>query len=603
MTENGASSTARRWTEAQRLAIEHPGGDLLISAAAGSGKTAVLAERCARLVCAAPVEGVAPTGVENLLVLTFTEAAAAEMRTRIGEALRARLRDRTLAGHRWLRRQLAMIDRAGISTLHAFCMRTLRQHFHEAAVDPGFEIMDEEEARLLRDEVLDELIVRWHKLPETAETGLNAGRFTAFFEDYAQGRELSLREMILKTHRMLASTADPAAYVAAARRTYGDNAEETLRRFSSQTLMQRVRRVRIKAQRARDEVAAVPEAGAMRAGLDAALGALDEAAEMLADGAAVWGKIREMVGYKWPVCKSLKEMDDFEGFKKRTWEAVKDAMKDLAAEFAGDGAVMLRELRELAVPLETLLALTVEFQEAFTTAKRGVVAEGEERGSGGGARLDFADLERLALDLLTRPGSLAAAELRQKYHHVLVDEFQDINPLQAALLEAIRDPARFNNGGNLFAVGDIKQSIYAFRLAQPELFLRREREARAFDATRGAGDTEGARKFIALQHNFRSQAKLLEVMNRIFERIITPEVVGLDYSQGHELKAGNVGAGGETEGLAMLDGRPVELHLAAMDGESEEEGGRAGRGGGGGGGESVGDGGGSGDGGGADCGG
>ena len=209
------AKTDVRWTEQQRRAIEHGGGDLLVSAAAGSGKTAVLAERCARLVCE---EGEGSCGVEGLLVLTFTDAAANEMRERIARAIRARLTDgvkRSGERVRWLRRQAAMVERATISTLHAFCARVLRQHFSEAGIDPAFELMDEEESRLMREEALEEVLARWHGL-----SGAEAVGFADFFEAYAQGKDGDCREMVLRVHQMLASTADPAGYVAASRKMY-----------------------------------------------------------------------------------------------------------------------------------------------------------------------------------------------------------------------------------------------------------------------------------------------------------------------------------------------------------------------------------------------
>src|SRR3954469_26026901 len=175
----------REWTEPQLAAIEHVAGDLLVSAAAGSGKTAVLAERCARLVCDLRAEF--RTGVENLLVVTFTEAAAAEMRTRIAQAIDRTQRAQSAGGipeeqRAWLRRQATMVDRASISTLHAFCARTLRQHFHEADVDPAFEVMDEDEARLLREEVLEQLMAKWHSTPPGGTGALSRERFLRLFE-------------------------------------------------------------------------------------------------------------------------------------------------------------------------------------------------------------------------------------------------------------------------------------------------------------------------------------------------------------------------------------------------------------------------------------
>src|SRR5262249_1235310 len=162
------------------------------------------------------------------------------------------------------------------------------------------------------------------------------------------------------------------------------------------------------------------------------------------------------------------------------------------------------DLLSLAGPMETLILLTEEFQQAFTEAKR---AEN---------RLDFDDLERFTLTLLSSPGNHAASELRRQYRHVLVDEFQDINPLQAALPDSVLNPASIQNTGTLFVVGDVKQSIYGFRLAEPGLFIERERIARA------APRPSGTHSFLTLPHNFRSQSKLLETMNGIFSRMLTP---------------------------------------------------------------------------------
>ncbi len=230
MTQPNQPISTRQWTPDQQRAIAHEGGDVLVSAAAGSGKTAVLAERCARLVCESPqsgggVAGQERTGVENLLVLTFTDAAANEMKSRIAAAIRGKIQE---AVHNspgdlaWLRRQAAMVDRASISTLHAFCARVLRAHFHEARIDPGFEVIDNEEASLLREEVLDDLLAKMHRPP----AGPEAEAFTVFFEAYADGRDDRCRRLILLLYEMLASTAEPGKFLANARAVYaGDGAD------------------------------------------------------------------------------------------------------------------------------------------------------------------------------------------------------------------------------------------------------------------------------------------------------------------------------------------------------------------------------------------
>jgi ATP-dependent helicase/nuclease subunit A len=451
-----------RWTDAQRAAIEHLGGDLIVSAAAGSGKTAVLAERCARLVCSMEGGEGSRCGVENLLVLTFTEAAAGEMRTRIGEAVADRLR---CAGkesrldpdeERWLRRQAAMIDRASISTLHAFCARVLRQHFHEAGVDPAFEVMDEDEARLLQDEVLDGLIARWHRLaPQDIDGAVTGGGFDSFFEAHAQGRESECARIILQVYRMLATTEDPDAFKRSTRRIYGEDAHETVRQYSQQTLMGRLKLARLVARRAYDEVRPLLDSDqTMVKGLQDAVLVIQDAIELLEDkGTKAWPFIVTQLTYKWMKLNRIDSISDFAGLKDRTWEEVKQVFKETAKLFTRDPAQMVQELKSLLPFLETLLAMVEQFERTYTDAKRA------------DNRLDFADLEQLALNLLKSPTSHAAAELRERFVHVLVDEFQDINPLQAALLDAVRHPARFNAAGNLFVVGEFMKSFYVFGLA------------------------------------------------------------------------------------------------------------------------------------------
>jgi ATP-dependent helicase/nuclease subunit A len=548
------------WTESQLAAITHPGGDLIVSAAAGSGKTAVLAERCARLVC-----GGKGCGVENLLVLTFTEAAAAEMKARIAAAIAGKLKEganRAAGDERWLRRQAAMIDRANISTLHAFCARILRQHFHEAGVDPAFEVMDQDEASLLQEEILQSLIAKWHKLPPGLDpaAGVTAERFEDIFERYAQGSEGACGALVLGLHRMLATTESPERFKERARRAFGEDAAETVEQYSSDALMGRLKEARLVAQRAHDEVSGLlnDDKEDMVVGLREALLQISESIDDLRDlGLKAWPYLATKLKYKWMRLYEVEHVSDFAGLKARTWQEVKDTFQETARLFQQDPQRMVADLKSLAAPLEALLAMGEAFDAAYGEAKR---AQNQ---------LDFADLERYALNLLRAPGSLAAVALREQFRHVLVDEFQDINPLQEALLEAVRHPGRFDGRGNLFVVGDVKQSIYGFRLAEPELFITREKAALASDASGTL-----PRRHVALQENFRSHLRLLEVMNAVFRRVLTPEVVGVDYAHGHELR------GGKTDQADAL----AEVHLAAPDaaaddadeveesGEAEEEG-------------------------------
>src|SRR4051812_16269891 len=199
----GASPSLARsdqtWTPEQQRAIRTTGHSLLVSAAAGSGKTAVLAERCAYLVCEAPQ----PCSVDELLVVTFTNAAANEMRDRIERVLRDRLEkqhDPRLA------RQLALIERAQISTLHGFCSRVLKQNFHLLGIDPNFTTLDEEEAVLLRGEVARDLFADRY-------AGKDAGDFQKFVDQYGNGNDEPLMQRVIRTHELLSSTLDPKTWI------------------------------------------------------------------------------------------------------------------------------------------------------------------------------------------------------------------------------------------------------------------------------------------------------------------------------------------------------------------------------------------------------
>jgi len=547
----------RRWTAAQQAVIDHVAGDLLVSAAAGSGKTAVLAERCARLVT---MDGPQRTTVERLLVLTFTDAAAAEMRSRIAGAIRqkiAALRDvpGQAADRRALLGQSAQIERASISTLHAFCARTLRNYFHEVGLDPAFEILDEEEARLLRDEILNDLLVRYHQL---SATDPRATPFAEFYEAYAQGRDSAVKEFIGAIHAMLASLKDPAGWLAEARLAYTPaGATRLLAQYAARI----ARQLDMLGARCTRDMAELRRAGVapLAAYLEGFAALLAQAAPRLAADPTAWDAVaNEINAFEFPTIRRPKEFpaDEWDVHKEATFGKLKPRLKELQQfTFALPRQRLIDDLVRLAGPLEILLQMTHDFQEAYRTVKM------QQN------RLDFSDLERCTFDLLAAPGAAARADLRQRYDHILVDEFQDINPLQAAILETLRDPHQHGGRGNLFVVGDIKQSIYGFRLADPQLFAQMEIQRRACT-------THTA--LIALQNNFRSLPPLLANLNALFGRLLTPGVAGIDYPQGHELfppptAAAIPPAPAPLPPVTPFTGTPIEFHIALTEGSADAE--------------------------------
>lgn len=536
--------TTPRWTAAQQAAIDHLGGDLLISAAAGSGKTATLAERCARLVAGGHC------GVDALLVLTFTDAAANEMRSRIALALASTESSANAplfgAAQKRFVQQAALVQRAAISTLHSFCARILRQYFHDLNIDPAFELIAPEEAGMLRQEILSEVIARWHIGAQTKEPF--ATHFADFFEAYAQSRDSALSDLIERLYAMLASTADPARWKRDARcRFDAAGIELTLDSIARTTLAGRLQELFDQGTRAHDVLTDRAITGPLLTNVQTLLSITDSAVRVLqAEGFAAWGKLPGMLPDEWETIRTPKEgPDDFGALKKTCWESCRDVYrKILEGFFIADAATMRADLHNMVPHIDTLLALVEDFDRTFTAAKRDQ------------NRLDFNDLERLALSLLTSESSLARVELRERFDYILVDEFQDINPLQAALLDAVRSDTKHAGTGNLFVVGDVKQSIYGFRLAEPRLFIERERRARTVPNA-----------FIALANNFRTQPALLTIMNALLERLLTPTVAEVDYRQGHALQGPEISRPLPSE-PGLLTGEPLEILLVTTRDES-----------------------------------
>ncbi len=544
------SATPIPWTDAQRAGITTVGTGLLVPAAAGSGKTAVLAERCAYLVCDAPPPH--RCDVDELLVLTFTRPAAAEMRHRIDAAIRRRIAaapregEENDAERERLAAQLLLIDRAQVSTLHTFCSRLLRRHFQRVGLDPNFTLLDEEEANLLRRDVARALF-------DGQYDGGGADAFADLIDRWSNENDAALIERVIALHELLTSVPDPERWRAdaAARvreaagsavgsgKGSGGLEETALGRVLAGALAEELRGLLGRCDRASEtagRVAGLEKYVAHLAGLrpviERWLGAA-EAGEL----AALAGAVAGFEPGKQHKAPTITNPPAEKGVVYAEIKSIKEAMRAGAvAELCRLSAAEWRAtMAEVADPTALLLDLAGEFGRRYDAAKGAMRA------------VDFADLERLALRLLTDPAARVAESLHREFRHVLVDEYQDINAVQDELL------ARMSTGDNLFRVGDVKQSIYRFRLAEPARFLA------LYDGLR-RGEVAGG--LIPLSANFRSRGPLLEVVNRTFGMLMTEAAAEIDYADGHALVAGldYGGAPGEVAGRAFA-GAPVELHL------------------------------------------
>ena len=505
------------WTDQQRDAITDRGHSLIVCAAAGSGKTAVLVERIVQLVR----EG---CPIENMLVVTFTNAAAGEMRQRIGEALGKAAREEPALGE-----QVMALSRASISTLHRFCGNLLREHFQALSIDPGFRIGDEQECGVLSHQAMEDAVYSCY------EVGSDA--FLAADRCYTQ-EELS--ELAFALHRFMMTRPDPWAFLSRAQEMVRMTGEAFEQSPAARLLADFAgRRLEHLCANARETLALCegengPLHYAAACGMDVQLTAdLAEAAKggYTALHDALHGVTFAALGRK----KKTDVFDeDIADRVKARRDALKKAVADLQTAFALTMEDAAADIRMTAAPLDGLAELAKTYDTLYTAAKR-------QRGL-----MDFDDLEHGALAALELPEVRAA--LREQYRYVFIDEYQDSSAIQEAIIGS------FAREDGLFLVGDVKQSIYRFRQAEPSLFLQK---AARFDLP----EREQERR-IDLQKNFRSRANVLEAANAVFGRIMRAEETEIEYDEREKLFCGLP---------AREDDPPVELHILYQPGEDSAE--------------------------------
>jgi ATP-dependent helicase/nuclease subunit A len=534
------------WTPSQLAGIQTTGHSLLVSAAAGSGKTAVLAERCAHLVCNANE----PCDVDQLLVVTFTESAAAEMKARIQAALRRRLAEHP-SDYR-LARQVQLAEHAHVSTVHGFCYRLLKQNFSLAAIDPEFDVLSSEEAALLQSEVATDLFNRQYELDET-------GDFHRFIDAYGNGDDRALVQKLIHTHNLLTSIVDPQGWIETNIAIMREAAELPVEESKlGQQLVERLAgHLTSLIRRCEDAERALRSLGRD----------FTPYFEYVADLAPFFQHCQNIMRRD-GVEMLISEVTDFRAGRARVpsvrgqpankelaksiVDSVKNAfdespLRDLLAaspDHWRDG------MRRILPHAQMFLSLVSNFTNDYSAAKSAQRV------------LDFADLERLTLNILRdvpgknlRPSALANS-LHRQFRHVLVDEYQDINPIQDAILRLVSHESAQPTGANLFCVGDVKQSVFRFRLAEPERFLdRHKRFTTSKDKSRG--------EVIALRENFRSRALLLAAINAVFERLMTADAAEIEYDQSHRLAPGRIFP--PTSDVSSFTGAPIELHLLPED--------------------------------------
>ena len=562
------------FTGPQLQAIGERGGSILVSAAAGSGKTRVLTERLVRRVTAETD----PADIDRFLVITYTRAAAAELRARILEELA-----KAAAAHpedRRLRRQQDLCCRARIGTIHAFCTDVIRENCHLLGLPPTFRVLEEERAAALKANVVARVLERRYAAI------LGDAPFRALVDTVGAGRDDSrLVGAVLSLYEKLRSHPYPADWAEEQKRALLLEGEDDISGtpWGALLLADALRDVRWIAGELETALGEIGAAGgklesayapafssdlegaraleaALRSGWDAACAAF---------GALAFARLGAA-----PRNAPDPELQVRLKAKRDLW---KDRLKSWQSVFSAPSARQLADLRAMAPAMTALLDLAAEFGAAYDEEKR-------RRGV-----LDFSDLEHGAVQLLvdreTGAPTWIAAEYASRFEEVMVDEYQDVNAVQEMIFRAVS-----REGRNLFLVGDVKQSIYRFRLADPTLFLRKYRDFVPVETA-----AEGEPRRILLRENFRSRRCVLAAANSVFSNIMSEALGELDYDGNAALRFGAVDYGetpdtpaelcildaadaaeeGETPQRSEQEARYVARRIAQMlrDGEPVTEGG------------------------------
>ncbi|MGG1520201.1 helicase-exonuclease AddAB subunit AddA [Paenibacillus oryzisoli] len=536
------------WTDDQWDAVTLKGQHMLVAAAAGSGKTAVLVERIIRRIS----NEWEPLDVDRLLVATFTKAAASEMKHRIREALEKELVKQPNSQH--LRKQLALMGKASITTLHSFCLEVVQRYFSLIQLDPGFRIANETEADLLRQDLLGEMLESYYTV---------SGEDSAFWRlvDSFSGErnDSAIMQLIQKLYDVSRSHPWPEHWLRTTASMFGPpkapesaesvQAEQGLHEAlplvaaSSATVDFELwenslkRDLSLELQGAADLLLQAQAIADSPGGPAPYLDNLREDLELVHN-------LLETIAYPWSVLYRGFQTVEFgklkackgDGYDKAMQEEVKglrnkakDGINKLKEELFGRTPEQFQqEVADMAPLLHTLVDLVVDFGGRYQQAKA-------EKGL-----IDFADLEHYCLQILSAPGSLpgelipseAAEAYRRQFAEVLLDEYQDTNRVQEAIVDLIST----GKPGNRFMVGDVKQSIYRFRLAEPGLFMEKYKAYASDKSAMKLPAAAGGR--IDLARNFRSRVEVVDAVNFIFKQVMNETVGEISYDERAELVYG-----------------------------------------------------------------
>ena len=500
-------------TAAQKKAIELRGSSVLVSAAAGSGKTRVVTER----VLSAILDPAEPASIQEFLIITFTKAAATELKSRIGHAIQEAMREHP--GDRRLKEQHLLCSQASIGTIHSFCQNILRENSHALGIAPDFRVLDEDRASMMKQSAMDRVMEnRYEKMAEYEG-------FEELVNTVGTGRDdARLVELAMDVYEKMQCHADPAAWAQEQKEQYltasGKDPGETV--WGRELLRQAEEFAgawvtlwdETLQEMARDYGEAYVKCGPPLEDLR------DRLKEFLNGTRSGWqaaAETAEIEVQRMTVGKNIS--CDFMDRVKELRTTCRGKLQKITEPFLRNGQQLTEEIRCMAPSMCALMDLVLDFSEEYQGAKRRASV------------LDFSDLEHYAVKLLEdengAPSSVAEA-LTERYREIMIDEYQDVSEVQEHIFNAVS-----RDGNNLFMVGDVKQSIYRFRLADPQIFLRKYHE---YVPCESAEEREPKR--ILLQENFRSRKEIIGAVNQTFRTCMSPAVGEILYDEDASLHFG-----------------------------------------------------------------
>ena len=533
-----------KWTNEQLQAIQEKDSNILVAAAAGSGKTAVLVERIIHKIIDEQMD------IDKILVVTFTNAAASEMRERILEAIYKKLEENPENVH--LQRQIILLNKASICTIHSFCLDVIHNHFYEIDLPSNFKIADTAEIDLLKQEVLDDLFEQ--KYTE------NDKDFIELLENYTNYRgDEALQELVLKIYKFIQSSPFPIKWLQEklellkiedkdiSQTIWGDLIIQTVDDDIQESIMQ--------LEVTKSKMALYPEMTKFYQTISEDIINLQDL-QKYNSWDELYIKLLNFNFSKWPVDKKV--TNDLKEDSKGIRDKVKKHIKEKTAKLLSCSQEQaVKDLKIITPILEKLANLVTEFTKNFAEKKK-------EKNC-----IDFNDIEHFALKILLDENNNpteVAKKYKEKFEEIAIDEYQDSNLVQEAILTSI------SKGNNIFMVGDVKQSIYKFRQARPELFLQKYDEYKNKEEK-----TQEDNLKIQLFRNFRSRQNILNITNLVFESIMSKELGDINYNENEYLNYGaNYTEPEEIKnyaGIAELDiiDLKEDESITAFEGEEDEE--------------------------------